>query len=126
MVSLGGSDTMAVHRKRHRHTQQIEFGKASKVKVDRLIRLIQESRNKVKLDPATQYPDIEQVQAKCSAFCCFLAVAVQKLKFLNNSIEYREYRPQGKERVYQGKTGRPGRCPGSMLLFFPGIFFLTP
>jgi hypothetical protein len=29
---------------------------------------------------------IEQVQAKCSAFCCFLAVVVQKLKFLNNSI----------------------------------------
>ncbi|MDR2079492.1 MAG: hypothetical protein LBP74_07225, partial [Treponema sp.] len=28
---------------------------------------------------------IEQVSAKCSAFCCFSAEFVQKLKFLNNS-----------------------------------------
>jgi xylulokinase len=29
---------------------------------------------------------VEQVSQKCSAFCCFLMVVVQKLKFLNNSI----------------------------------------
>jgi hypothetical protein len=29
---------------------------------------------------------VEHVQAKCPAFCCFLAVVVQKLRFLNNSI----------------------------------------
>jgi hypothetical protein len=29
---------------------------------------------------------IEQVPAKCPAFCCFLAEVVQKLRFLNNSI----------------------------------------
>jgi hypothetical protein len=31
--------------------------------------------------------NIEQVSAKFSVFCCFLAEFVQKLKFLNNSIK---------------------------------------
>jgi hypothetical protein len=50
---------------------------------------------------------IEQIYAKCSAFYCFLAVVVQKLKFLNNSND-RSYFFQPFFAVSPQKTGLSG------------------
>jgi hypothetical protein len=46
--------------------------------------------------------------AKCSAFCCFLSEFVQKLKFLNNSIEERVVVKKLKKEPYPALSEGPG------------------